>query len=641
MLMAEIPTLPERSPKIRARPKPRVDSPKPTGQPSLTGIARGIAQQRSTPEPETKVAAAKGVVGDTIKGAGKGAAQSAIAGAASGGTALVAGSVKGAVTAFVKNSTARRWIIWVVVFLILTLVAIPLFITTTVISSIGMFVDSNNEISAAAVEESGVDPETVYDFITSTSRGEVPWQVTLAVSQKKNVPFDADRLVAEVRKADPNREFRDLGIGTVFNVSDSNRTVGTSDAHKAAAKGVKDMYVAALTAYGLSSAESGQVFDQALKWFLGQGTLACTPVGGMTTPGGSGAPGGTNVGEWAFDTEQMTNAITIIGVAKSTFASESDQRRAAIIAVATAHQESGMRRIDYGDTAGPDSRGLFQQREAGWGSLALRMSADGAAATFLGRLAGVAGWQTMVLSEAAIKVQIYQDGLQPHYDKHEQAATAFVNANFATAQAVPIPAESTQITGVGNGGVPGTPGTTPSTAPGATGSCGGGGSGPGIVGGWTSPIAIGTAGLSYVDFYGPRFGVPGARPFHYGIDLAVPMDTPIVAVAAGTVVEAQHSGSGGLGNTITIEHGDGSHSQYNHLNVGGVLVNVGDTVTAGQHIGNSGMTGLAYGPHLDFRTFAGAVGDAFGQDPIYFLLAKGVDLRVIPVGSDLSTTPTF
>lgn len=76
-----------------------------------------------------------------------------------------------------------------------------------------------------------------------------------------------------------------------------------------------------------------------------------------------------------------------------------------IIALATAMQESALTNIEYGDAAGPDSRGLFQQRDS-WGTLEERMDPKTSAGFFYERLLRVEGWQSMELTRAAQAVQI-------------------------------------------------------------------------------------------------------------------------------------------------------------------------------------------------------------------------------------------
>jgi murein DD-endopeptidase MepM/ murein hydrolase activator NlpD len=86
------------------------------------------------------------------------------------------------------------------------------------------------------------------------------------------------------------------------------------------------------------------------------------------------------------------------------------------------------------------------------------------------------------------------------------------------------------------------------------------------------------------------------RP-HLGTDYAAPTGTPVQAIAAGKVVFSGFSG--GSGNLITIAHNGGYVTQYMHLSKR--LVHAGENVGQGERIGLVGATGLATGPHLDFR----------------------------------------
>ncbi len=74
----------------------------------------------------------------------------------------------------------------------------------------------------------------------------------------------------------------------------------------------------------------------------------------------------------------------------------------------------------------------------------------------------------------------------------------------------------------------------------------------------------------------------------------------IVAVGSGTVILANTDGrGGGYGNYVVIDHGNGTSTLYGHMS--SVSVGVGQTVSAGQHIGNVGNTGFSTGPHLHFE----------------------------------------
>ena len=89
--------------------------------------------------------------------------------------------------------------------------------------------------------------------------------------------------------------------------------------------------------------------------------------------------------------------------------------------------------------------------------------------------------------------------------------------------------------------------------------------------------------------------------FHQGLDLAAAEGTPYYAAAPGTVIYATNDGgdNGGAGNWVVIAHGNGLVTKYMHSLR--TLVQVGDIVTAGQHIGDVGETGAAFGAHLHFQ----------------------------------------
>jgi poly(beta-D-mannuronate) lyase len=91
------------------------------------------------------------------------------------------------------------------------------------------------------------------------------------------------------------------------------------------------------------------------------------------------------------------------------------------IALAVALQESNLTNINYGDAAGPDSRGLFQQRTS-WGTEAERMDPAESATLFYKALQSVPGWESMPLTDAAAKVQNPRADLRGEYAKHEGTA---------------------------------------------------------------------------------------------------------------------------------------------------------------------------------------------------------------------------
>jgi murein DD-endopeptidase MepM/ murein hydrolase activator NlpD len=91
------------------------------------------------------------------------------------------------------------------------------------------------------------------------------------------------------------------------------------------------------------------------------------------------------------------------------------------------------------------------------------------------------------------------------------------------------------------------------------------------------------------------------RQVHLGFDLAVTAQVAIVAAHNGTVV---HAGDLGIyGNCVILDHGLGVQSLYGHLS--SIGVKVGESLTKGQTLGRSGMTGLAGGDHLHFTMLVG------------------------------------
>jgi murein DD-endopeptidase MepM/ murein hydrolase activator NlpD len=84
---------------------------------------------------------------------------------------------------------------------------------------------------------------------------------------------------------------------------------------------------------------------------------------------------------------------------------------------------------------------------------------------------------------------------------------------------------------------------------------------------------------------------------HKGLDIGVVTGTSVCAAAAGEVLRAETIGT--YGKCIIIDHGNGQETRYAHLSE--ILVEPGDTVSAGQEIGLSGNTGNSTGPHLHFE----------------------------------------
>ena len=124
-----------------------------------------------------------------------------------------------------------------------------------------------------------------------------------------------------------------------------------------------------------------------------------------------------------LDAEQAANLAVVLGVGDRFGVG----RPGEVIAVMTALTESSLRNVDHGDQAGPDSRGLFQQRN-GWGPLEVRMDPAGAAGLFYAALVNVPGWASMEPWIAAQTVQhsAFADG--ENYRKNYEAAISLAGA---------------------------------------------------------------------------------------------------------------------------------------------------------------------------------------------------------------------
>jgi murein DD-endopeptidase MepM/ murein hydrolase activator NlpD len=111
-----------------------------------------------------------------------------------------------------------------------------------------------------------------------------------------------------------------------------------------------------------------------------------------------------------------------------------------------------------------------------------------------------------------------------------------------------------------------------------------------------SPLKFGAPVTSH--FSKARFHpiLKTVRP-HLGTDYGAPTGTPVQTIGSGRVVFAGRKG--GDGNMVHIAHTDGYETMYLHLSK--IFVRAGEHVEIGKTIGLVGMTGLATGPHLDFR----------------------------------------
>jgi len=119
---------------------------------------------------------------------------------------------------------------------------------------------------------------------------------------------------------------------------------------------------------------------------------------------------------------------------------------------------------------------------------------------------------------------------------------------------------------------------------------------------------VNTSFTQLADFVWPAYGsitsefgwrlhpIYNKNMFHSGIDIGVPLSTPVFAARGGTVKYA--GWQSGYGNVIIIDHG-GYQTYYAHLSK--INVYIGLRVEKGDFIARSGNTGTSTGPHLHFE----------------------------------------
>lgn len=102
---------------------------------------------------------------------------------------------------------------------------------------------------------------------------------------------------------------------------------------------------------------------------------------------------------------------------------------------------------------------------------------------------------------------------------------------------------------------------------------------------------------------------------HNGLDIIAAQGTPVHAAAAGTVTDIRRSGKG-LGNVVTIDHGNGYVTRYAHL--GDIYVSRGQKVPRGKQIARVGISGKSFVPHLHYEVLR----DGVPQNPADYFPAS-------------------
>jgi murein DD-endopeptidase MepM/ murein hydrolase activator NlpD len=138
-----------------------------------------------------------------------------------------------------------------------------------------------------------------------------------------------------------------------------------------------------------------------------------------------------------------------------------------------------------------------------------------------------------------------------------------------------------------------------------------------------SPLPMGR--LTSKFSYRRKHPILGTIRPHLGIDLAAPRGTPVMAAADGRVVF--RGVRGGFGKQIILKHGNGYKSYYGHLSRFKKGLRNGSKVSQKDIIAYVGSTGLATGPHLDYRIAQnGTFMNPFGMKFTPKNVLKGEDL---------------
>ncbi|MFF5019051.1 M23 family metallopeptidase [Streptomyces sp. NPDC001165] len=278
----------------------------------------------------------------------------------------------------------------------------------------------------------------------------------------------------------------------------------------------------------------------------------------------------------SWNEEQTKNAAIITNVART----RNLKPRAAVVAVATAMQESTLHNLHHGDR---DSQGLFQQRPSqGWGTVAQVTDPIHASNKFYDGLVEIPNWDTKDLAHVAQGVQ--RSGFPDAYAKWETSAGKLV-AQVWGADVIDCEQPSDSGKSVKASGA------------------------------WQAPVGI-KATHNY-----QAGGSMWSSGRHTGVDFPVATGTELHAVGNATVIEAGWGGR--YGNNIVLKMPDGTYTQYAHLSR--IDVKVNQKVTTGQVIGLTGATGNVTGPHLHFEA---RTGPAYGSDidPVKYMRKRGITI---------------
>lgn len=277
-----------------------------------------------------------------------------------------------------------------------------------------------------------------------------------------------------------------------------------------------------------------------------------------------------------YGPEQLVNAAYVLQAGKALGLDSRDQT----IGVMTAMAESSLRTLDYGDEAGPDSRGLFQQRD-NWGPLADRMDPFKSSTMFFNALAGIPEAERKGLSPTQVAHRVQRNADPNHYTAFWDAAVQVVEKLGDTKLSSGASCEAGEDGAVGKKG-------------------------------WAKP---GNGPINSEYGYRPGSIIEN----HSGTDFeAGGCDGPIWAANSGRVSNIFVDSYDNW--ILEVDHGKGLVTRYVHMWQSGILVTVGQKVKAGQQIAKVGSSGASTGCHLHFEVLV----EGKFLDPIPFLAERAI-----------------
>jgi murein DD-endopeptidase MepM/ murein hydrolase activator NlpD len=305
-------------------------------------------------------------------------------------------------------------------------------------------------------------------------------------------------------------------------------------------------------------------------------------VGGQAASSSAAACGptaasATEVGDAELASEQMQVAQQIVAAVRA-FPATADKPHAAVIALATARQESGIRNLDYGDR---DSLGAFQQRPSqGWGTPDQVMNVPHATTTFLEHLVLVPGWETRRVTDVAADVQRPAEEYRGLYEQWVPLATRLTKQLWRKAAPL-IPTTASTC-------------AEPATA----------------AGGVVYPVPP-----AFIGADSHNWGGSGSHwsSWHTGSDFSAPCGTPVLAATAGAVEIKTNRAWAGTWLVKIVTGPNSVATWYAHMQQ--LDVNPGQPVRAGQQLGEVGARGNATGCHLHFEVHLHN-GSIYGPDNI-------------------------